>query len=56
MAWVLNAICTLLGLLHDECERRTREQLPATELQTASAQGDGMNFDDAAAFALDEHV
>lgn len=43
---------TLLGLFHDECQRRTREQLSVNDFEAASAEGNMMTFDEAAAFAL----
>ncbi|OBK13749.1 protein kinase [Mycobacterium asiaticum] len=42
------------GLFHEQCERQARQQLSASEFESASMEGDSLNFDEATAFALQE--
>jgi non-specific serine/threonine protein kinase len=43
-----------LAEYHDECERRTREELGAGELDAARLEGDSLNFAEAVAYATGE--
>jgi hypothetical protein len=45
-----------LIVFHEECERRTREELGATEFEAARRQGHTLRFDEAVAYALRESV
>ena len=39
---------------HDDCERRTREELDAEEFEAARLEGDSLTFDEAVAYAIGE--
>lgn len=45
-----------LIVFHEECDRRTREELGATEFEAARRQGHTLRFDEAVAYALGESV
>ena len=45
----------MTGVIHKECQRRTREQLSPIEFETASIEGNAMSFHEAAAYALNEY-
>ena len=42
--------------LHAECESRAREALGGDEFEAAHREGGAMSLDEAAAYALNEHV
>jgi non-specific serine/threonine protein kinase len=43
-----------LNVFHEQCERRTREELGAGEFEAARLEGDALNFDEAVAYAIGE--